>query len=310
MCRAQHVQSGCSLASNQPRHRWRCDLPVPVASDIVDNGRILPCEQSPHLVDEMMQFFSCPGSATLSYEKAGKGPPLVLVHGSFSDHETNWAMVRPALEEHFTVYAIARRGRGKTTSGPGLLDEAGDLAAFLASLAEPSYLLGHSYGAQVALRAAADSPEHIRKLVLYEPPWPDTAAPEVLVRLKQRAASSDWNGLAEDFLSEVLGLTADEIDGLRAAGAWPSIVSDAEASLNDISALCSYQFDPTTFRDLQVPVLLQVGTESPRHAFATDALADNLPRVEIQELEGQAHEAMNTAPRLYAETTTRLLLGN
>ena len=67
-----------------------------------------------------MQFFSCPSGATLSYEKTGKGSPLVLVHGSFSDHETNWALVRPALEEHFTVYAIARRGRGKTTSGPTL----------------------------------------------------------------------------------------------------------------------------------------------------------------------------------------------
>jgi pimeloyl-ACP methyl ester carboxylesterase len=258
----------------------------------------------------MMQFFSCPSGATLSYERAGKGPLLVLVHGSFSDHETNWALVRPALEKHFTVYAIARRGRGKTTSGPTLPDEAEDLAAFLASLAEPAYLLGHSYGAHVALRAAADSPRHVRKLVLYEPPWPDTAAPELLVRLKVKAADSDWNGLAEDFFSEVLGLTADDIDGLRAAGAWPSIVSDAEASLNDISALCNYQFDPATFRDLQVPVLLQVGTESPRDAFATDALASNLPHVEIQELEGQAHEAMNTDPRLYAQTTTRLLLAN
>lgn len=254
-----------------------------------------------------MQFFSCPNGATLSYEKAGRGPPLVLVHGSFSDHETNWALVRPALEERYTVYAIARRGRGKTTSGPTLLDEAEDLAAFLASLAEPAYLLGHSYGAQVALRAAADGPRHVRKLVLYEPPWPNTAPPEIIDRLKLRAANANWNGLAEDFFSQVLGLTRDDIDDLRAAGAWPSIVTDAEASLNDILALCGYRFDPVSFRELQVPVLLQVGTESPRDAFATDALASNLPLVEIQKLEGQAHEAMNTAPRLYAEAITQLL---
>ncbi|MCD7059388.1 alpha/beta fold hydrolase [Pelagibacterium xiamenense] len=254
-----------------------------------------------------MQVFSCPGGATLSYEKAGQGPPLVLVHGSFSDHETNWALVRPALEEHFTVYAIARRGRGQTTSGPALLDEAENLAAFLQSLAEPACLVGHSYGAQVALRAAADGPRQVRKLVLYEPPWPDTTPPEVIDRLKLRAANADWNGLAEDFFSEVLGLTGDDIDGLRAAGAWPFIVTDAEASLGDILALSAYRFDPVGFRELQVPVLLQVGTESPRDAFATDALARNLPRVEVQTLEGQGHEAMNTAPRLYAETITRLL---
>lgn len=258
----------------------------------------------------MMRFFSCPSGATMSYEMAGEGSPLVLVHGSFSDHVTNWALVRPALEEHFTVYAIARRGRGKTTSGPALADEAQDLAAFLASLPEPAYLLGHSYGAQIALSAAAASPGHVRRLMLYEPPWPDTAPPDLLDRLKRRAAGSDWNGLAADFFCEVLGLTADDIDVLRAEGAWQSIVADAEASLNDISALCGCQFDPATFRDLQVPVLLQVGTESPRHAFATDALVDTLPHVQVQELEGQAHEAMNTAPDLYAEATTRLLLGN
>lgn len=57
-----------------------------------------------------------------------------------------------------------------------LPDDAEDLAAFLGSVAEPGYLLGHSYGAHVALRAALPSPPHIRKLMLYEPPWPDTTA--------------------------------------------------------------------------------------------------------------------------------------
>jgi pimeloyl-ACP methyl ester carboxylesterase len=256
-----------------------------------------------------VQIFFCPSGSRLSYEISGKGPPLILVHGSFSDHETNWALVRPLLDEQFTVYAVARRGRGETTSGPTLVDEAGDLAAFLASLAGPVYLLGHSYGAQVALRAAAESPEHVRKLVLYEAPWPNATASELLDRLRSRAAHSDWNGLAEVFFSEVLALTADDIEELRAEGVWQFIVSDAEASLDDISALCRYRFEPSDFRDLPVPVFLQVGTESPREVFATDALARNLPNVEIQELEGQAHEAMSTAPRLYAESTTRLLLG-
>ena len=41
----------------------------------------------------------------------GKGPPLVLVHGTAADH-SRWRPVLPALEERFTVYAIDRRGRG------------------------------------------------------------------------------------------------------------------------------------------------------------------------------------------------------
>lgn len=256
-----------------------------------------------------MQLFPCPSGAILSYEISGNGPPLVLVHGSFSDHETNWALVRPILGERFTLYAVARRGRGRTTSGLTLLDEAKDLAAFLASLEEPVHLLGHSYGAQVALRAAAEGPEHVRKLVLYEAPLPGAASSELLGRLNRRAAASNWNGLAEDFFSEVLGLAAGDIEQLRAEGVWTSIVSDAEASFLDISALSGYRFEPSTFQDLQVPVLLQVGTESPREFFATDLLAGNLPDTEVQELEGQAHEAMNTAPHLYAENTMKWLLG-
>jgi pimeloyl-ACP methyl ester carboxylesterase len=56
---------------------------------------------------------------TISYDKQGHGPPLVLVHGSFSDHRTNWEFVLPSLTAHFTVYAIARRGRGETDSTEG-----------------------------------------------------------------------------------------------------------------------------------------------------------------------------------------------
>ncbi len=51
---------------------------------------------------------------SISYEKYGVGPSLVLVHGAFSDHRTNWEFVKPLLEKRFTVYAIARRGRGQT----------------------------------------------------------------------------------------------------------------------------------------------------------------------------------------------------
>jgi pimeloyl-ACP methyl ester carboxylesterase len=59
-----------------------------------------------------MQRITSPLGTTVSYEKYGGGPPLVLVHGSFSDHNTNWQSVKTLFEKQFTVYAIARRGRG------------------------------------------------------------------------------------------------------------------------------------------------------------------------------------------------------
>ena len=51
---------------------------------------------------------------TVSYDRYGSGPPLLLVHGAFSDQRTNWELVKPMFEERFTVHAMARRGRGET----------------------------------------------------------------------------------------------------------------------------------------------------------------------------------------------------
>ena len=119
-----------------------------------------------------MQRLPSPAGATVSYDQYGSGPPLVLVHGGFSDHKTNWAFVKPLFEKQFTVYAMAHRGRGETdtTIGHRLEDESLDVVALMQSIGEPVFLLGHSYGAQTALAAAAQVPDRIRKLVLYEAP--------------------------------------------------------------------------------------------------------------------------------------------
>jgi pimeloyl-ACP methyl ester carboxylesterase len=63
-----------------------------------------------------MQRIESTDGTTVSYAKYGSGPPLVLVHGGFSDHITNWQECKSLLERRFTVYAIARRGRGETSA--------------------------------------------------------------------------------------------------------------------------------------------------------------------------------------------------
>lgn len=122
----------------------------------------------------------------ISYDRYGEGPPLVLVHGGFSDHDTNWAYVKPLLRDRFTVYAIARRGRGETeaTDGHSVEDEVADVAAVVEAAGDSVFLLGHSYGALCALNAAALVPERIAKLVLYEAPWPEIVSADVVARLE------------------------------------------------------------------------------------------------------------------------------
>jgi pimeloyl-ACP methyl ester carboxylesterase len=249
--------------------------------------------------------------ATISYDLYGSGTPLVLVHGSFSDHETNWEFVKPLFEKQFTVHAIARRGRGETdaTEGHSLEEESLDVAALIRSIGEPVFLLGHSYGAQTALAAAATVPDRVRRLVLYEPPSRRVLDEELLARLEELTQAGRWNDFALTFLRDGLRVPAAELDELRATQLWPPIVADAEASLGDLRALVRYELRAERFRDLRVPVMLQIGTESPRHLYATDDLAAVLPDVRIEELPGQAHEGMTTAPEMYAESVSRFLLG-
>ena len=257
-----------------------------------------------------MRRITAPGGVTVSYDTYGTGPPLVLVHGAFSDHLTNWEFVRPLFEKQFTVYAIARRGRGETdaTDGHSLEDESRDVVAVVQSVGEPVFLLGHSYGAHTALAAAAALPGRVRKLVLYEPALPRIMAGDALARLEALARAGDWDAVPMTFFRDQLFVPIPELDALKASDLWAPIVGDAKASLGDLRALSRYDFEPERFRELRVPVLLQIGTESRRELYATDALAAVLPDVRIEALAGQAHEGMTTAPELYAEAVSRFLL--
>ena len=51
-----------------------------------------------------MERVTAPSGITVSYDRYGQGPPLVLVHGGFSDHLTNWERVRPL------AIAVGRHG--------------------------------------------------------------------------------------------------------------------------------------------------------------------------------------------------------
>lgn len=95
---------------------------------------------------------------------------------------------------------------------------------------------------------------------------------------------------------------------VRASDPWPPIVDDAKASSEDLRALEAYRFRAERFRELDVPVLLQIGSESPRHLYVTELLAALLPDVRVGVLQVQAHEGMTTAPDLYAQSVIRFFL--
>lgn len=78
------------------------------------------------------------------------GHPIVLVHGSWGDHQ-NWTPVVPALSRSFRVLTYDRRGHSKSERPPGqgsVREDSADLAALLEHLRHsPAHVIGNSFGA-------------------------------------------------------------------------------------------------------------------------------------------------------------------
>jgi pimeloyl-ACP methyl ester carboxylesterase len=121
------------------------------------------------------------------------------------------------------------------------------------SIDQPVYLLGYSYGAQAALLAAAEAPDRVRKLVLYEPAWPHVVEPTALARLETFARAGDWNSFGTTFFHERLHVPLKDLNELRSTELWAPVIADAEASLRDLRALSRYDFLRGRFSQLRIP---------------------------------------------------------
>ena len=53
---------------------------------------------------------------SIAYERAGSGPPLVLVHGFVGDGESTWSGQLDGLSDEFTVVAWDAPGAGRSAS--------------------------------------------------------------------------------------------------------------------------------------------------------------------------------------------------
>ena len=96
----------------------------------------------------------------LYYEKAGSGPPLVLLHGNGEDGHI-FDRTMDVLAPHYTVYAIDSRCHGKSSQNVPLSYDlmAADVLAFAQALRlEKPVLCGFSDGGIVALLAAIQTP--------------------------------------------------------------------------------------------------------------------------------------------------------
>ncbi|MGY4924221.1 alpha/beta fold hydrolase [Streptomyces sp. 900105755] len=108
----------------------------------------------------------------LSYETAGEGPPVVLVHAGVADHRM-WDAVVPPLAEVHTVIRYDLRGFGESAVPAGPFREADDLRRLLDHLGhERVRLVGASWGGRVAVDFTLTHPDRVHSLAILAAPWP------------------------------------------------------------------------------------------------------------------------------------------
>lgn len=91
----------------------------------------------------------------IAYERAGSGPPLVLVHGYVGDGPATWRHQLDELSRDYTVVAWDAPGAGRSSDPPtsfGVGDYADCLASFITTLGfEHAHVAGLSFGGAIAL---------------------------------------------------------------------------------------------------------------------------------------------------------------
>jgi len=237
------------------------------------------------------------------FREAGRGPAVVCLHSNAST-SSQWTALSERLAPSFHVLAVDSYGAGKSPEWPSdrviaLRDEAALIEPVLSRAGAPLVLVGHSYGAAVALIAALDRPERVRGLALYEP---------TLFSLidGERPPPNDADGIRDAVAAAASALDAGDRDGAAehfidywmGPGSWRSTPEKRRptiaASIVNVRrwkhALVTEPTPLAAFAALDVPVLYMTGARSTTAARGVARLLCGvLPRVERLEFADAGH---------------------
>jgi pimeloyl-ACP methyl ester carboxylesterase len=252
-------------------------------------------------------------STAIRYFRRGHGPAILLVHGTAADHG-RWAPVIPALQQHFTVYAMDRRGRGGSGDAARyrMGDEFADIAAVAAAIdSGPLDVIGHSYGGICAMEAVYRN-ARIRRLVLYEPPIAvlggSSRASQAIAEVRRRLAEGNREAALEYFFGTIAQIPPRALAAMRALPDWKKQVRAVHTVLRELEAMAGYSLRPERFRNWSIPTLLLLGGDSPPvYRAGIERMQNILQGSTIAVLEGQGHMAMKTAPKQFARAILEFL---
>jgi pimeloyl-ACP methyl ester carboxylesterase len=242
------------------------------------------------------------------HKEAGSGRTVLCLHSNAS-HSGQWRGLMEQLSDRFRVVAVDSYGSGRTAEWPSdrvitLADEVELLQPLLDGAAGPVYLVGHSYGAAVALKTALLHPRRIAALALYEPTF---------FAIVERSTPRDVDGIRNAVSAGAERLDAGDADGAArsfidfwmGSGSWdrmpaerkPAVIQSARNLRRWAHALMTEPATPADLHGIVAPVLLMTGDRSPRSSLSVaDLLASTLPNVRRVRFPELGHMAPVTHP--------------
>ena len=120
----------------------------------------------------------------LHYQMMGSGRPILLIHGLVTGSLASWFYtLAPRLSQNCRVLMYDLRGHGlseRTASGFDTATLMDDLDALIHETGhQPEVVIGHSFGALLALKHALRKPKSLQQLGLIELPLPPSRAGDI-----------------------------------------------------------------------------------------------------------------------------------
>lgn len=226
------------------------------------------------------------------YEASGDGEPVVLLHGGFGGTHLFGALV-PAFAEHYRVFVVEQRGRGRTADVDGPISYqvlADDMVGFIEQvLGEPSHLVGFSDGGIVGLLVAMQHADLLKRLVTVGANFHR----EGLIGAELWTAASpddkDWTGPRQRYAE----VSPDGPDH------FPIVFAKLQRMWRE---------EPTLSEDevtrISIPVLVVAGDDDVIRHQHTVALYEALPHGQLAVIPGASHAVFMEKPSLL----TRIVL--
>lgn len=245
------------------------------------------------------------GGLRIAYERAGGGPPLVLLHGYVGDGPTTWRRQIDGLSDAFTVVAWDAPGAGGSSDPPesfGLAGYADCLAGFVERLGLGTpHVAGLSFGSILALALSRRHPAVPRSLVLASAyaGWAGSLPADVVQqRLRQALALADLS--PAEFVAALLPTMFSEATPRESVDAFGASMLAFHPAGFRAMARASAENVRDVLPHVNVPTLLLYGDKDVRAPLSVaEDLHTAIPGSMLVVLPGAGHVSNIEAPEAF-----------